>query len=574
MIIPKSGKERDKFVKFIIDTCGQSRDDRVSLYARRRRYFLYGSSNAGGSLLNRLSAHLDLVASFLYSPDHAQFAVSPPEHAEDHIVEQTISLSRYWNDTFRDSDLAYQYGEALRWATVYDTMFIKMGWNNARAELFGHTVSPNNIGVWDESRPGLDNQSAFVHSYNIDYDEAVQRLYRAGLASEIKRLNVDTQRTDSDAPPVLQNLILGGAWGPSITDPIQGIVNTNAEPVPSYAAQNDAPTVKWNEAYIWDNQHDDWTIITAISPDIIISDSRETIEALAAANRGTPPPSGSNLFLPEEHPFVEVQPYELYDYFWGEAHIEKLIPLQNWSDKRLSEIQQLLARQVNPSKFGSGMMGLTDEAMAAMSGPGAWAFEQVPGAKIEELKPEIPPDLFAEFREIKAAMLEASGLTETLEGRGEQGVRGRGHARQLAVTGSGRIRKVAVGLEKSLAKLGDIGMKLLMRNSEQKLRTATRMDFVPAQASGDYRVRIAGHSHSPLFRDETREDAIVMLKAQAIGKEELIDMLNPPNAVELKHRLKQRMAAQAKAAQEAAARGEELPQQGGGKKPNLKVVGS
>lgn len=571
MIIPKGGKEREKFVKFVIDTCGQSHEDRLSLYARRRRYFLYGSNDAGGSLHNRLNAHLDLVASFLYSPDHAKFAIAPPEYADDSVTEQTISLSRHWNEVFRDCNLAYQYAEALLWSTVYDTMFIKLGWNNARQTLFGHIVDPSKMCVWDETRPGLDNQSAFVHSYNIDFDEAVQRMYRAGLGADVSRLNRETRRSDDDTPPVLQNLILGGAWGPSLTDPLQGTVNTQAEPVPSYSAESDAQTVKWHEVYVWDDQYDDYTIFTALTPDIILSDSRETVAALQASPKWSKlkPASESNIFLPDEHPFIEIQPYELYDYFWGAAHIEKLIPLQNWSDKRLSEIQQLLARQVNPSKFGSGMQGLTDELMAAMNGPGAWAFEQIPGAKIEELKPEIPQELFLEYKEIREIMLEASGLTATVEGRGEQGVRGGGHAKQLAITGSGRIRKIAVGLEKSLSKLGDVGLKLLMRNSEEKLRTKTRMDFVPAQVSSDYNVRIAGHSHSPLFKDETREDLVIMLKSGAIGKEELIDGLNPPNAVELKHRLKQRQAAEAKAAQEAAARGEVVQQ---GKKPNLKVV--
>ena len=63
MIIPKIARERATFLKFIIDTCNDSRDDRMSLYARRRRYFLYGS-NDGVALHNRLYSHLDLVASF------------------------------------------------------------------------------------------------------------------------------------------------------------------------------------------------------------------------------------------------------------------------------------------------------------------------------------------------------------------------------------------------------------------------------------------------------------------------------------------------------------------------------
>jgi hypothetical protein len=568
MIIPKSGRDLERFLKFIVDTCQQSREERKALYARRRRYFLYGSAD-GTAVHNRLNAHLDLVASFLYSPDHAKFAVEPAEGAEDAVIEQTATLARYWNDLFRDSDLAYQYGDALLWSLVYEMMFIKLGFNEARGELYGVLVPPAAIGVYDEARPGLSNQPAFTHSYGIDFDEAVQRLYRAGLAQEIKRLDVKEAVEEEQEHSPLHSIVVGGAWGASITDPVQGTVNVQAEPTPSYAPAVGVPQCRWHEIYVWDDEHNDYAIFTMLEPDILLSDSRVTIEILNRANTGRPKPaSGSNIFLPGEHPFIPVQPYGLFDYFWGVAHIERLIPLQNWTEKRIGEIRMLLARQVNPARFGSGIMGLTDEVMAAMSGPGGWAFEQIPGAKIEELKPDIPPDLFAELKEINNMFLEASGLTQTLQGHGEAGVRGSSHARRLAITGSGRIRKVAIALEPSLAKLGELAIRLIMRNCDDKLRTARGAEFVPAQVPADFRIRVSGHSHSPLFRDETKDDAIVMLKARAIDQESLIDILNPPNAQELKVRLRKRQQLQMQLLREAAARGED----GGKRRSPLKVV--
>lgn len=572
MIIPKEGKERDNQLKFIIDTCTQSRNDRIALYARRRKYFLFGTSD-GSSMHNRLRGHIDLVASFLYSPDHARYSVSPPENSDDETIEKLIELSRFWNDEFRDSDLAFQFGDALLWSLIYETMFIKMGWNDARKEIFGHIVDPAHIGVWREDVPDLDNQQAFVHTYVLDYDEAVQRLFHAGLKSEVKRLEVNVGDTeDESASPVLHNLLLGGQWGPNLTDPIQGVVNTAAEPAPQYQAKTNVPMVKWHELYVWDDQYNDYSIFTVASPDIVISDSRETMVALKAAGKAGAKEFASecNIFLPGEHPFVTVQPYGLYDYFWGAAHIEPLIPLQQWSDKRLQEIQNLLARQVDPAKVFSGFQGLLDEKAAALGGPGTWVMEQIPGAKVDELKPEIPEDCFAELKEIGAIFLEASGLTETLQGRGEQGVRGRGHAKQLAATGSGRIRKVAVGLEKPLAKLGDLGLKLISRNCDERLRTSKKLPFLPAQAGDEYKIRIAGHSHSPLFRDETKDDALVMLKAQAIDQEQLIRILNPPNAEELIYQLRKRLMAKAKAEQARIAQG--LPPDEGKGKGKLHAV--
>lgn len=556
MIIPSGGKDLQAFLKYVLDTCNSSKQDRIAYYARRRRYFLFGS-NAGASLHNRLNPHLDLVASFIYSPDHATFSIPPfpLETSDDPSLEQLFALGKYWNDEFKDSDLAYQFAESLIWSLVYDTMFIKMGWNEARKELFGRIVDPAHIGVMNEAIPDLDNQDAFSHTYMIGADEAAQRLARGGLGDKIKNLNVETgPEEEGSIPTILRGTLMpSGPWGPSITDTVIGQVNTSGEQLPSYCATTETPLVKWNEITVWDDRYDDWSMFTFVEPNVVISDSRETMKALTQVTPKTKYASENNIFLPEEHPFIQVQPYSVYDYFWGKAHIENLIPLQIWSDKRIKEIQDLLARQVRPSKMFTGFTGNIDEVSGAVDGPQNWVTE-LPGADVKELKPEIPPDCFAELKEIGAIFLEQSGLTETIQGRGEQGVRGRGHAKQLAATGSGRIRKVAIGLEKPLAKLGDIGLKLIMRNSEDKLK-AGKMSFLPAQVAQSYRVRIAGHSHSPLFHDETKEELLVMMKAGAITPMELIDGFNPPNAAELKYKLGKRMAAKQAERQQEIAQG-------------------
>jgi hypothetical protein len=166
--------------------------------------------------------------------------------------------------------------------------------------------------------------------------------------------------------------------------------------------------------------------------------------------------------------------------------------------------------------------------------------DQLPGAKVDELTPQMPPDLFAEVTAIGQIFLEASGLTETIAGHGEQGVRARGHAKQLATTGSARIRKVAVAQEEPLSKIGNLGLKLMMKNDDELITADNKMQFVAAQAGPKWNIRIAGHSHSPLFADESREMAVLMLKAQAIDQEMLIRLLNPPNADSLIHALRER----------------------------------
>jgi hypothetical protein len=53
-------------------------------------------------------------------------------------------------------------------------------------------------------------------------------------------------------------------------------------------------------------------------------------------------------------------------------------------------------------------LGLNEEKMAAFGGAGTYLFDQMPQAKMEEFKPEMPPDIFAEYKEIKGEFLDAS----------------------------------------------------------------------------------------------------------------------------------------------------------------------
>lgn len=564
MIIPKDKKDRDPFVQNIITVCMQSRQARLAMYAKRRDYFLFGSTG-GGSLYNRLGAHIDLVSSFLYSPDHAKFSVTAPRNSDDAVVQKMLATEEHWNDDFRDCDLAYQYSDAILWALVYDNMFIKPGWNDARDTLYGKLIDPGSIGVYLEAEPDIDSQPAIVHRYILDHDNAVQRLVRAGLRERVKELTFYEGHATDDMPWIAKNLMVTGPTVTSLDSSLQGQVTTTSEPSPTYRAETSVPVAEFYEVWIWDDNTDDYTTFTCAAPDIVLSDSRETIANLNDFDKKrqkSPLKSESNIYLPQEHPFIQVQPFPLPDYFWGESHCEKLIGLQNWSDRRLREIQEILARQADPAKVFSGFSGLQDEKAGALGGPGTWVTDQIPGATVKELAPNMPPDLFAEFESISRIFLEASGLTQTITGQGETGVHSAAHARQIQITGSGRIRKIAVGLERSLCKLGEIGVKLKQRNSDYLLTADDQSKFYMAQIGEDWKLRVAAHSHSPLFRDETKEMANTLLKSQSIDQEAFIRMLDPANSSALIAALRKKNKVKA----ELAAQGLLPEQQGKGKK--------
>ncbi len=557
MIFPKDNKGLEKRVKWIIDTCTNSRDQRSANYQRRERYFLFGTDSKDQVRYNRLESHIDLVAAFIYAPDHAFYNIAADRNAEDAVVKQAIALQDEWNDDFQDDGLSDLVAESIPWSLVYNTMIFKQGWNDTRQAQFAELVPPQNFGVFNESIPDLNSQSAFCHTYFLEWSEAAQRLMRAGRGSDIPRISVENSPFVSPFPELLNRMIISATGGTNLSGNVIGSVNPNYTPQDDYQPKVDTPMVRFTELWAWDDEAQDYRIFIMCEPDILISDSLKTVDALRKASmfKGKELKKDfykteTNLFLPKDHPFTPIRPYTKYNYFWGISHVDGLIPLQDWMTTRLEQIDDILERQAYPPKVGSGFLGLTDEKMEAFGGADTYLFDQMPQAKIEELRPDMPPDLWADFKQINDLFHERSGLTEVLSGKGEQGVRSRQHAQELRKTGGGRIKRTALKLEQSLVRIGDVGLKLKMKNDDTPIipepdDKGKADPFLPVQIASDIHMRIEGHSHSPLFGDESKEIAALLKKAGAINNEMFIRMLNPPSRDNIIHsqRLEQKQKA-------------------------------
>jgi hypothetical protein len=584
MIIPENTARephrKDQFVQWVIDVCMNSKKDRKDLYDRRQQFFLYGGTDPDDVIYNRIESHLDLVASFLYSQDHAQFSLSAPLNSPDVVVKQYMAVQDTFNNDFRDAGMFDFFGDAILGSLVYDSIILKSGWSDVNDDPTCKIILPWQFGVFSEELTELESQPAFTHVYHIDYDNACQRLTRAGLAHRIPDLVVVNTPFESPFPELLTRMIISATGGENLGGTVSGSVNPTYSARASYHAKVDRPLVEFHEVTIWDDECEDYRLFFVVSPGIVIGDSKRTIDALKRAGqfkaqREQQEPfynTQCNPFFPREHPFTLVRPYNIYEYFWGKAHIESLIPLQEWSNERLEQIHDILERQAYPPRVGSGFMGLSDEKMDAFGGADSWVLDQLPQASIKELYPQMPPDIFADYMSIGQLFIEASGLTEVLQGKGTAGVRSKDHAKQLSTTGSGRIKKAAIRLESPLVRFGNLNLKLKMRNDAEEIIPDPKEDgkqgdpFYYANLGPDYALRVAGHSHSPLFADDTKEMAAFLFKSQSIDQEGLLRLLNPPDRDNLIHALRARNKMKAEAQAKRAQMGVPEP----GARPNGK----
>ena len=293
-----------------------------------------------------------------------------------------------------------------------------------------------------------------------------------------------------------------------------GNVNMQLGNYNKYKAKVAEDTIEMKELWLWNDETQDYQVVTMANPDVLIYD-RE----------------GSKVFLKGELPFIQVCPNPQYDYYWGQSEVQQMILLQQMRNKRLSEIQELLSKQVNPPMMISGFNGILDEKNFALNRAGSFLSTDMPGAKVDKLAPQMPADLFAEIQQIDAMFEEISGITNVLAGKGEAGVRSTGHASQLARLGSSRAKQRALVIEDSLEKVATLYLKMMQVYDPTHFKfedDGKQIPFIAEQFTKDYTVKVDAHSNSPIFMEDQRNLTFNLLKAGIIDKESALDLLDVP----------------------------------------------
>ena len=529
MIIPNDNDHREFFYQELIKKCEVSVQERRTQYNGLRSYYLFGNSEEQTpAVFNKIHPHIDQLTSFLYSAETTRFSIDLGADVRHEENRKVPILTKALNDEWLNSNADQVMSTALTWALVYNATYVKLVYNKG---IHPYMVEPSAIGVLREDIAYTDRQEALVHTYYITKSELKHRLWTSGHPRRdeiVRRVTaVQTQTISSDIPEGL-SVVLSQSQVNMV-----GNVNMQLGDYNKYKARVAEDVVEMKELWLWNDDEEDYQVVTLAAPGIVIYDR-----------------PGRHLFLKGELPFVQICPNPQYDYYWGQSEVQGMVLLQEARNKRFSEIQELLSKQVNPPVFLSGFSGILDEKNFALNRAGSYMSTDMPGAKADRLAPQMPPDLFQEIREIDAMFEEVSGITNVLSGKGEAGVRSTGHASQLARLGSSRAKKRALIVEDSLEKIATLYLKLMQVYDDTSFLDEENVPFTAEQFTKNYVVKVDAHSNSPIFMEDTRNLAFNLYKAGAIGKDSLLDLLEPPMKQLLKDKLKKIEAKQAQQPQE------------------------
>lgn len=541
MRIPTNDLLREQFYRDLIEKCMVSLQERKGDYASLRAFYLFGGGpDESPAIFNKIYPHIDQLTSFLYSAETTRFSInvgaSVPDQEHIKVPRLTLAL----NDEWLNSNADQVFSSALTWSLVFNSTFVKLVYNNG---IHPYMVEPASIGVLREDTPYTDRQEAIVQTYYITKSELYARLYsHPKRESIVKRITTSVHTKTEDLPEGVDRLIM------SQSNPtIYGNVNLDLFGMNRYKARVAEETVKMYELWVWNDETQDYQCVTMAEPDVFIYDR-----------------AGASMFLKGELPFVQICPNPQFDYYWGQSEVSRLIFLQQLRNNRMTEILDLLSKQVNPPTALTGFTGILDEKNFALNRAGGLLATDMPNAKADRLAPDMPSSLFEVIHEVDNMFSEVSGISSVLQGKGESGVRSSGHASQLARLGSSRAKKRALIVEDSLEKVATLYLKLMQAYDKTHFKDEDGRQFIAEQFTKDYVVKVDAHSNSPIFTEDLRQLAFNLFKAKAIDTESLLDLLEPPMKQLLKDKLKKKEAMQAAQPQQ-----QEPPKR---EKPDLKAL--
>lgn len=592
------------FANDVIGRCSASRLERIQRGSLQRALFLTGDPAGNTQTYPKTYAYIDNLASWLYSGVDLSWAIESYGEMGPNELAMGKAAIPIFSQHMRQGNVDTEIEEAVLWSLIKGKTFIKMNWAGGGFEPV--MIQPELMGVEREDQTSLDNQEAFFQTswYTLDAFAKLLATHNPGTRAALMRKAMqyaNTVRAEDrpDKSNTLKQVVLGGLYpfqagnqdgGPKL----QGWVDWLGGPKAELSPQMMARLVQVDELWVKDDARDDYTTIMMIAGQedgVIWGDEQhrnlfaDPLDKADKSLKGKPNPENP---LKGHHPYIEFSPNRLHGYFWGRSELCNVGLLQIALNRRIDGINLILRRQEQPPRMYTGTAGVTQQTQSRLSKPGGWLVEPNPNAKMQNVEPELPTGLWESLKETLQMFDDMGGMTPTISGRGESGVRAQAHAETLVRTGTPRFKDRAISVERSIEDLANLGLGMLKVHvaqdftgwvtaadagleaeaaepnnvEEPPVKGFKPIKFQLSQIPDSLRVIVDAHSASPAFVHEAEQKMEVLFKAGAISAEDLIAGLHPPREKELMASLARRQAAQA----EFVAQHPEAIEKGGKKK--------
>lgn len=538
--IPK--RNVGSWARDVINECTVSRQDRIYQAQTMRNFYFTGTADGQSGIDNEIFPEVDQLASNLFSPVEPRFMMGFDRNEKPETRAMGEVAASYLSRDFRRRGVDACFAEAVNWGLIESSCFVKLLWN--RHGFDPYMVGQTFMGVFHEGITDLNRQDAFVHTSFVTTSSFERSIKghpeeRAILRSVQKQAATDP--ADSEANSGLRRLLIGGTIPVNLTPPQTsqpaGWVQWVRGPSAVLSPQTLASLVQVDELWVIDNEREDYTTFQLVG-DVVIEGKLQRRNLLG---------------IKGEHPFVQVCPNPVKDYFWGRSEVANLMMPQEAISAQVNGINRTFRMKEDPPTSFLGFTGDMAAKHSALMKPGGRLTEMNPQAKIQQHAPDMPQGSIEWHGSLQEIFHRASGFEAPVSrGLGEQGIRSGIHGDTMVRMASPRLRDRAILMEQAYVALGDLGFRLLQHKIADEFTGTAKENgqskpftFLLDQIPSDYDLSVDSHSSSPAFANDARNLAFNLARLKAIDDEDLLRLTHPPAEDTLIANAEERKRAQA-----------------------------
>lgn len=562
-----------QFVRELVDICTISQRDRIQRGLTYKNFALYGAEQPqAAATFNKSWTYLGDLRSLMYSPVSLRFNINDQEVPSLVNESKGRAAAGKLRTMYRQADLDTQLSQTVFWSLVKGKAFTKQNFH--RKSLSSVLVQPEAMGVMNEAHDKLDeDMEAFTYSTLITPYQFARMIWnhprRDWLIKQSKNYLSQVSSDMTSANGSAMQIVVGGLYpyqpagqGNSAN---KGIVDWMGGPNATIDPRVAANMLRLDELWVWDDDAEDWATFKIVGDKMLIMGEYNTFNALAWN-----PDTGTGFKeLKGVHPFREICPNPVDQYFWGRSEVVNVMLLQYALNKRIDGINRLLRKQEDPPVKITGSSSVNQNVISRFQKPKGWWSDSNPNAKLDEQIPTITADLWNDLHEVERMFDEMGGLPPVARGKGEAGVRGAGHAETLIRMATPRLKDAALLVERDVEGTAALSLDLAKAHVDKDL-----IAWMPPDAAGieggkpdpmlkapvegyvpvrfkygdldeDMTVTVDSHSASPAFQQDAKALLFDLFKIQAIGPEDVIMRSDIGDPEGLVAGLERRQAAQA-----------------------------
>jgi len=552
MRLPQKSESLLPWAEELIEECFVSREERRDQIGQWKSYYFMGRTDGQQARYNRIYSHIDRLSSMLFSPVDVRFSIDYDAAEGEKIVDLGEAATRKLNREFHRCGIDMDFSQGVNSALVKGCMMLKIEWGHDGLE--GYLIHPEMFGVLREDIDELDRQEAFVHTSFLTKSQfrrsIIDHRDRDKLMAEVDKAAKPGKDLEAEET-FFHQVIIGGINPPVGLGQATGTTGQVAivsVPSPVLHQKTARRLIRVDDLWVQDTLRRDWTTIRIVNPGILVEGKYDRRNLCNI--RG-------------EQPFHKICPNESDGYFWGMSEVGQIYRLQDLLNDQVLDLTRLLRLRSDPPRAAIGFSGITAEKYKVLKRPGGFISEESPNAKIEELAPDIPAEMFTAVKTTTEWFDDVAGFAPILMGQGDAGVRSSAQTQTLTRNATPRLRDRALLCERQVIEVGDFCLKMLAAKEAEVIDTEKKQKLVLSLLPDDYHVSVDSHTSSPVFMEDAERKAFTLARFGALDAPDLIRLTHPPHEDKLILAAKAKAEAQAKMLQQHP----ELLTKGKGKKP-------